>query len=437
MIIDLRFKNWMSFRNETHVSFVALGEKRLLARVPNVRKTPVLNISPASVLYGGNASGKTNFFTLFAFLRRFVLSPTNDENKEIPIRQFALHSAGKSNLTEIDLTFLAGSNDIFSLHIVLSKQAVIEESLSVIKASKPKLLYSRHGEKIEIHSAQLKRNSKVVAFSKITKKNQLFFAIAASASKPLTDARSWFSSQLNLIGTNSSFGAFGKFLEDKKRLDYFGKLLSKFDTGICKLTIEESAESALPPAILEDIKDDLADSTVANLNISGSRFVVKKNNEKLIIKKIVSFHKNENGDCVKFDLRQESEGTLRLIDILPAFIKLEEKNSNQVYIIDELDRSWHYFLSRQLLGTFLGTCSEDSRSQLIFSTHDLLLMDQDIFRKGEMFVVERNEHGISSIYSLNHPDIRYDKDIRKMYIQGKLGGIPQLLHFGPLTDWED
>ena len=95
MIIELKLKNWMSFRDETVFSLVASGEKRLLARVPTISKTPVLHVSPVAVLYGGNAAGKTNLFSLFYFLRRLVLSPLNDEKKEIPLKQFSLFSENK------------------------------------------------------------------------------------------------------------------------------------------------------------------------------------------------------------------------------------------------------------------------------------------------------------------------------------------------------
>ncbi|MPN24618.1 hypothetical protein SDC9_172019 [bioreactor metagenome] len=149
---------------------------------------------------------------------------------------------------------------------------------------------------------------------------------------------------------------------------------------------------------------------------------------------MISFHRNGYGELVKFDLSQESEGSLRLLDILPAFLDLERNDSHRVYVIDELDRSWHYALSRRLLGIYLSHCSEHSRAQLLFSTHDLMLMDQDLFRRDEIWIAERGENGASSLFSLANCGIRHDKDIRKLYLQGALGGIPQLMRFGSLAD---
>jgi AAA15 family ATPase/GTPase len=74
MIIELKLKNWMSFRDETVFSLAATSEKRLRDRLPKIRKNPVLNVSPIAALYGGNASGKTNFFKLIAFLKQLPVN---------------------------------------------------------------------------------------------------------------------------------------------------------------------------------------------------------------------------------------------------------------------------------------------------------------------------------------------------------------------------
>ena len=174
----------------------------------------------------------------------------------------------------------------------------------------------------------------------------------------------------------------------------------------------------------------LTEGKVAEFNFHGLRLIISKEQSQLKVKKIISFHKNSDGKLIEFDLQQESEGSLRLLDILPAFIDLEKKDSKYVYVIDDLDRNLHSVLSRRLLVIYLSNCSENSRSQLIFSTHDLLLMDQNLFRRDEMWISERQEDGASNLFSLAGSNIRYDKDIRKMYLQGALGGVPKLVTLG-------
>ena len=124
----------------------------------------------------------------------------------------------------------------------------------------------------------------------------------------------------------------------------------------------------------------------------------------------------------------KSDGTQRIIDLLPAFLELSNLKSKQIYFIDEIDRSLHTLLTRKLLESYLNRCANDTRTQLILTTHDVLLMDQNLLRRDEMWVTEREISGNTKLYSLSeYKDLRYDKDIQKSYLQGRLGGI--LLYF--------
>jgi AAA15 family ATPase/GTPase len=117
-----------------------------------------------------------------------------------------------------------------------------------------------------------------------------------------------------------------------------------------------------------------------------------------------------------------------VIDLLPVFLNLSDSTSKKVYIIDEIDRSLHTLLTRRLIDAYLSECSTETRNQLILTTHDLLLMDQQLLRRDEMWVTERESIRVSNLYSFSdYKDVRYDKDIRKSYLQGRLGGIPRIL----------
>ena len=112
---------------------------------------------------------------------------------------------------------------------------------------------------------------------------------------------------------------------------------------------------------------------------------------------------------------------------MPAFFDLENQSKNKVYVIDELDRSMHTFMARKLLEFFLESVTKTSRSQLIFTTHDVMLMDQKLLRRDEMRIVERTSNGATKMYAISdYQGVRYDKDIRKSYLQGRFGGIPKI-----------
>jgi AAA15 family ATPase/GTPase len=138
-------------------------------------------------------------------------------------------------------------------------------------------------------------------------------------------------------------------------------------------------------------------------------------------------------------MEYESDGSRRVIDLLPVFLDLCADKSRKVYVIDELDRSLHTLLTRHMLEGYLSSCSPQSRAQLLFTTHDVLLMDQELLRRDEMWVAERTESGMSSLTSFSeYKDVRYDKDIRKSYLQGRLGGIPRVFFDGrEIQSWHE
>lgn len=429
MIIELVLKNWMSFRDESVFSMVTEGEKRFLKRVPQVRSKPVLNVNPVAVLYGGNASGKSNLLSVFDFLKKLVLQPIHNQDLNLPLQQYALGPALESERpTMIDLTFLTADNQIFFLHLVLNKEKVQEESLAIVKPNKNDMLYERHGNKVEL-SELLQQDEKAQAFQKIVRQNQLFLAIACPEVESLKSVSQWFSKQLRILNTNADFSMNERWYLDDSRRQKIGELLEKLDTGVCSLKLDK-----IPMKNQDDLQK-IAQMTNMKFMYGFVRKEkrIYKNNQNEI-EELVSFHRGEDGKEHRFELGMEAEGTVRLLDILPVFLELEDKTEKPVYIIDELDRNWHYLLSRQLLSSYIKGCSKQSRSQLLFSTHDLMLMDQSLFRRSEIFVTERSQEGISSVFSLNIPGLRYDKDIRKYYLQGVLGGIPCLRHYGLLTD---
>ena len=436
MIIELVLKNWLSFRDETVFSMVTQGEKRFLKRVPQIRSKPVLNINPVAVLYGGNASGKSNLLSFFGFLKTLVLNPIHEVGKAFPLRQYVLSKADVMKPTVVDFTFLTTDDHIFTLHLALAKDKVLEESLSVEEESDMRILYERKENIVSIMDDGLKNDEKAMAFKEIVRQNQLYLAIAGQEVELLNSAIRWFSRQLKLIDTDAVLAKGGHCYVEEMKREKIADLLEKLDTGIGELKLSEANEANLPLEIVEEIQNDLMTNAASVIEIRGRniRFYATQQNGMMVLQKLVPCHRREDGVKQPFELGMEAQGTVRLLDILPAFLELEDPSVRPVYIIDELDRSWHYMLSKKLLGIYLRGCTKDSRSQLLFSTHDLMLMDQNLFRRSEMFLTERSQEGVSSVFSLNMPGLRYDKDIRKMYLQGALGGIPCLRHYGALND---
>jgi hypothetical protein len=210
------------------------------------------------------------------------------------------------------------------------------------------------------------------------------------------------------------------------------EMLPQLDTGISHLGGEEIPFENIPfpenfkSRLQEDVKEGMTIRFFASS--TNERFIITRKAGELVVKKLVIFHSRSDGTKAKFDMRQESDGSQRVIDLLPAFLEVSATGSKKVYVIDEVDRSLHSLLTRQLIEAYLANCSTESRTQLLLTTHDVLLMDQSLFRRDEMWVAERNRNGSSGLISFaGYKDVRYDKDIRKSYLQGRLGGVPRIL----------
>ena len=215
------------------------------------------------------------------------------------------------------------------------------------------------------------------------------------------------------------------------------EMLQRLDTGIVHLGSEEIPFENIPlsNSLKSELQEEVEEGRTVELESGNARFVITRKAGELIARKLVSFHPKSDGTEAKFEIHQESDGSQRVIDLLPAFLDLSAQTPSKVYVIDEIDRSLHPLLIWQLLERYLTNCSTETRNQLLLTTHNVMLMDQQLLRRDEMWVAERDNSGASSLFSFSeYKDVRYDKDLRKSYLQGRLGGIPRILPGGTLTN---
>jgi AAA15 family ATPase/GTPase len=430
MILEFSIKNWLSFREQVSLSTIASRERQHRERVPRIDRYKI-GILPVTVIYGGNASGKTNLFNALSFAKKLVVKGMQPDSL-IPIEPFRLDSSGTDLPVHFSFELLI-EDMIYEYSFLVNQKAVLEEKLVRISSSSERILYSRKNNKPNFHTTLEKDQFLNFAF-KGTRDNQLFLTNSVSQKvetfKPVYD---WFKNTLELVSPDSRFGPFEQFLNEASPLySTMNSMLAQLDTGIARLGGEEIPFENLPfPETLktklrEDVKEG---DTVRFLDsLTNERFLITREGSKLVAKKLVTFHSKTDGSDIQFEMRHESDGSKRVIDLLPVFLKLSAANSKKVYVVDEVNRSLHTILIRRLLEAYLSCCSPKSRSQLLFTTHDVLLMDQQLFRRDEMWATERDKEGVTSLIPFSEfKDIRYDKDIRKSYIQGRLGGVPRIL----------
>ena len=438
MLVRFTLENWMSFRDPVEFSMIASREKQHGDRVPQVSKYQT-RILPLSTIYGGNASGKTNFMKALHFAETFVVQGTKPDGS-IQIEPFVLDSEMAKRPSRFVFELLIDEL-IYEFSFMVTRKKVVEEKLILITSTSERVLYHRQNDKITLNSS-LKKNKFLQFVSKGTRENQLFLTTSMYQNVELfLPVYTWFRDTLVLLAPDSRFAQFEQYINESDPLyQTMNRMLIHLDTGITHLGGETMPFNHLPfpQNLKETLMDEVKEGTIVRImdDSNHDRYIVTRENNELIAKKIITYHSGSMGE-VKFEMHQESDGSKRIIDLLPAFLELMEIDSKKVYVIDELDRSLHTLLTRRLLSIYLSACSKGSRSQLIFSTHDVLLMDQQLLRRDEMWVTEREDDGNTVLIPFSEfKDIRYDKDIMKSYLQGRLGGIPKILLDKTLLDSE-
>lgn len=431
MLIRLSLKNWMSFRDEVVFSMIASRERRHGERVPKLEKYHA-RVLPVAAIYGGNASGKTNLFKALHFAKRFVVRGANPDAM-IPVQSFKLDAESAAKPSSFRFEILA-DGEIYEFFFSVTVSAVTEEKLVQVLPASEKTLYHRKGGTLAECAPALKDQRLQFVFDG-TRDNQLFLTNSVMQKldyfRPVYD---WFRSTLELVAPDSRFEPFEQFLDESSPLySKMNNVLSRMDTGISHVGSKTIPfeNVPIPPPVKEMLRERLKDGMSLRMQSDddAARFVVTRKNGELTAKKLVSYHQKTDGTETAFEIEEESDGSKRAIDLLPAFLDLSRGGKKEkVYVIDEVDRSLHSLLTRELVEAYLASCGSDSRSQLLMTTHDVLLMDQELFRRDEMWLTERNQDGFSSLTSLcEFKDVRYDKDVRKSYLQGRLGGIPKIL----------
>lgn len=420
----------MSFRDRATFSMVASRERQHGTRVSKLGKYQT-RVLPIAAIYGGNASGKTNFFKAMSFAKTLVVKGSRLDSL-IPVETFRLDDGEMTRPARFAFELLVDET-IYDFSFAVTRKAVLEERLVKITSTSEKVLYDRRDDKPNFAPSLADDTFLQFAF-RGTRDNQLFLTNSVSQKvdhfRPVYD---WFKNALVLIAPDTRFDLFEQFLDEGHPLyTAMSELLPQLDTGIARLGSEEIPfeNIPLPESSKLELQEEVQEGeSIRFSNPSGNdRFVVTRKDGELIGKKLVAFHPKSDGTEAKFEMRQESDGTQRIIDLLPAFLDLSEQTSQKVYVIDEVDRSLHSLLIRNLIKAYLMGCSAETRTQLLLTTHNVMLMDQQLLRRDEMWVTERDASGVTDLFSFSeYEDIRYDKDIRKSYLQGRMGGVPRIL----------
>ncbi|MHB8107040.1 MAG: AAA family ATPase [Candidatus Cryosericum sp.] len=432
MLLSFTVENWKSFENPATLTMIKTRELQHKESIP-VLKSYGVGVLPVAAIYGGNASGKTNLFQAIQYVQDFVVKQ-RDPLSGTGADPFLLSDTARSRMTRFSIRFLAKDDIVYELAFSLDQEHVHEEKLVRMDGHREITLYHRKSgtKKLVLEPTRSKSDKDHADFILHgTKRNQLFLTNSISQNVEwFRNVYDWFARSLVLISPTAYYGALKNYVGDNR----MAMMLRRLDTGVVGLDSQRiSAEDAnLSPRLRDLLEQEVQKKDSVSVPVGRSRarlFAMKDKQGKLAMDELLTRHRKDDGEgTVDFHMFQESDGTLRLMNLLPAFISVASPAARGVYVVDELDRSLHTLLTKSLLQYYLSCCSPSTRSQLIFTTHDALLMDQRLLRRDETWVTEREKDGGSVLYSFSEfKDARKDKDIRKSYLRGRLGGVPRIL----------
>jgi AAA15 family ATPase/GTPase len=252
----------------------------------------------------------------------------------------------------------------------------------------------------------------------------------------IRDIIKWFDDVLVVVPAEARVNALEvKMHMFRSRFEFAAEFLKTAGTGIDHInTTEEPFDiDGFNSPLKDDARQEILQA-IAKLESEGDIIeAIDSNGRRLHLMKapdgrpvrisMALEHRTSNGNFVSFDIEEESDGTQRLIHLLPALLMLKGA-PEKVVVLDELDRRFHTLLSRRLLQFALNCDDEHLRSQLIFTTHDTNLLDLDLLRRDEIWFVEKDRGGASHLYSLAEYKVRPDLKIEKGYLNGRFGAIP-------------
>ena len=454
MLIRFFVENFLSFKDEVEFSMVAGRTRKHRDHIITTGKRNDVRLLKTGVIYGANASGKSNLIKAMAFAKDLIVWGTQ-KKQGIPVIPYRFDSMTKKKSSKFQFDMKCGPRSYIYGFEVDAKR-VHSERLYEIRPTYEKLIFERKTNlngrtEIEFGSIPLtaEQNQEFLDFTvRGTRPNQLFLTESIDRNiSYFEEVYNWFNQTLVLISPITKPGVnFGiRFMNNAEFQQRFRDILRLFDLGINDIEFSEfdfETEARLPDEIKDQIKQKALEMNLESgqnimLHIQElDIFIVVDWDKNITAYKFVTLHQVEGeSNQEKLELFEESDGTQRLFELVPALIDLLNDDRERVFVIDELDRRLHAHMTYNILDVFL-TNSANKSSQMIVTTHESNLLDLDLLRHDEIWFIEKDSAGASDVYSLEEFAPRFDKGIEKGYLHGRFGAIPILPSYNVL-EWTE
>jgi uncharacterized protein len=423
MLIQFTVGNFRSIAGEINFSMEAAPTskkaKTMRVDLENQFEIPNTKLLKSAVLYGANASGKSNFVQAVRFMRKVVLESLNLLPEVFfEFTPFRFIDGFQDKPTTFEIIFLASDLRTYRYGFAITKTSVFEEWLYVKGVGRESRLFERIGQKIVIEKVFSEGKLIGKAFSE----NGLFLARAAYFDGAISKLIiSWFRSIIILDGIEHQYQSIlaARAITVEAVRKKVSDFVKKLDLSIQDVMLEKKANPLLEnkdflKMFSPEMREKIMNQDTHQVITQHNKFSSDGN---LIGSELISLSE------------YESEGTQKLFNFAPAF--LEGLESQKIFIIDELDAKLHPLLTMALIKMFHANTGSGHCSQLIFTTHDTNLLTSELFRRDQIWFAEKDKFGATQMYSLydfkpQGKNVRTDELYEKNYLIGKYGAIPYL-----------
>ncbi|WP_294534729.1 ATP-binding protein [uncultured Rhodoblastus sp.] len=393
------------------MSFVASTDKT--HEVTNVVETGLPGIKRAlrtAVVYGANASGKTNLLLGLQHMRNIVMDSARlQPDQSYVSQQFKLDDVSRSRPTLFEVIALIDGIR-YQYGFTYSSARIESEWLLVFQSHKAQTWLDREyrdgKDIIETPSSFLPGPKN--AWKEATREKSLFLSVAVQLnSAKLLPLYNWFKNDVVVFENGGHVGHdySTRYIESPEGQQSVADFLSSADIAIRSVTAVK--QKGLVSSFEFDVATGEQKAAHTQTDILLPRF------------------RHTYGDiAADFELTEESQGTQKLFALSGPLFDILQRG--QLLVIDELDRSLHPLLVRQIVCTFQDPELNSSNAQLLFSTHDTSLLDTELFRRDQIWLTEKNADQTSSLVSLVTFSPRKNEALERGYLSGRYGAIPVL-----------
>lgn len=410
MLVEFNTTNFRSFRSTQNLSLAKGKGSELQNNSFEVEGIKGLDLLRSVAIYGANASGKSNLLKSIRTMKQ-VVTATSQRGSKLPLVPFKLDSDSTNQPTEFEIVFVVDGVR-YQYGFSATEDKIFEEWLFAYPKGRAQKWFERHWDS-ETNQYQWQFSSSFTGTKQVwqnaTRDNSLFLSTAVQLNshqlKPVFD---WFKNTLRF----SSIGGFDPdysaslCLQNKK--EDILKFLHAADLNINDIRVE--TEDFTPAALPTDMPELLREIIINNMK-----------NKKML--NIQTVHMDNQGNHIEFDLEEESDGTQKFFAFAGPWIDV--LTNGYILFVDELHDNLHPKLVQFLVELFHNKETNPKNAQLIFTTHETSILNQDVFRRDQIWFCERNKEQESVVYPLSDFSPKKGKEnLEAAYLSGRYGALP-------------